>query len=66
MSKIKREKQKKKRKEMEPKADSLRSSMLKLIYLGLPGCRVLRNPPANAGDVSLIPDLGRSHMPWSN
>ena len=26
----------------------------------------LRIPPANTGDMSLIPDLGRSHMPWSN
>ena len=23
-------------------------------------------PGANAGDTSLIPGLGRSHMPWSN
>ena len=23
-------------------------------------------PPANAGDLGLIPDPGRSHMPWSN
>ena len=34
--------------------------------LGFPGSSVLKNPPAHAGDVSSIPDLGRSHMPWSN
>ena len=25
-----------------------------------------KNLPANAGDTSLIPDLGKSHMPQSN
>ena len=32
----------------------------------LPGGAVVKNPPANAGDMGLIPDLGRSHMPQSN
>ena len=27
------------------------------------GCSVVKNPPANAGDTVLIPDLGRRHMP---
>ena len=27
---------------------------------------MVRNPPANAGDMGLIPDLRRSHMPRSN
>ena len=27
---------------------------------------VVKNPAANEGDVSSIPDPGRSHMPWSN
>ena len=31
-----------------------------------PGGAVDRNPPANAGDMRLIPDLGRLHMPWSS
>ena len=31
--------------------------------LGFPGGTVVKNPPANAGDVGLIPGLGRSHMP---
>ena len=32
-----------------------------LIY-GFPGCSVVKNPPASAGDVGLISGLGRSHM----
>ena len=31
-----------------------------------PGGSVVKNPPANAGDVGSIPDLGRSHRPGSN
>ena len=27
---------------------------------------VIKNPPANAGEMGLTPDLGRSHMPRSN
>ena len=30
------------------------------------GGAVIKNPPANAGDMGLIPGPGRSHMPWSN
>ena len=30
-----------------------------------PGGTVVKNPPANAGDMGLIPGPGRSHMPWS-
>ena len=33
---------------------------------GFPGGTVVKNPPANAGDTSLSPGPGRSHMPWSN
>ena len=32
-------------------------------FLGGP---VVKNLPAIAGDVGLIPDLARFHMPWSN
>ena len=32
----------------------------------LPGGPVVKNPPANAGDMGLIPGLGRFHMAWSN
>ena len=31
-----------------------------------PGGAVVKNPPANAGDMSSIPGPGRSHMLWSN
>ena len=31
-----------------------------------PGDSVVRNLPANAGDMGLIPDPGRSHMPRIN
>ena len=33
---------------------------------GFPGGSVVKNPPANARDTGLIPDLGRSPMLWSN
>ena len=32
-----------------------------LVFLG---GSMLKNPSASAGDSGLIPDLGRSHMPW--
>ena len=31
-----------------------------------PGGAVVKNLPANAGDMGLSPGLGRSHMPQSN
>ena len=31
-----------------------------------PGGTVVKNPPANAGDMGSIPGLGRSQMPRSN
>ena len=30
------------------------------------GSAVVKNMPANAGDMGLSPSLGRSHMSWSN
>ena len=33
---------------------------------GFPGGLVVKNPPANAGDMGLIPDPERSHMPQGN
>ena len=39
---------------------------LKTHALGFPGGTVVKNPPANAGDTSLSPGPGKSHMPWSN
>ena len=29
---------------------------------GFPGCSVVKNTPANAGDIGSVPDLGRSHF----
>ena len=37
-----------------------------ILGLPFPGGVVIKNPPANAGDTSSIPGLGRSHMPQSN
>ena len=31
-----------------------------------PGCLVVKNLPANAGDTGSIPGLGKSHVPWGN
>ena len=33
---------------------------------GFPGGTVVEGLPANAGDTGSSPDLGGSHMPWSN
>ena len=38
---------------------------LDLLVQGFSGA-VVKNPPANAGDMGLSPGLGRSHMSWSN
>ena len=36
---------------------------LNMVYiLGIPGGSVVKNPPANAGDLGSMPGLGRSHM----
>ena len=35
-------------------------------YLDFPGGAVVKNPPANAGDMGSSPGPGRSHMPQSN
>ena len=34
--------------------------------MGFPGDLVLKNPPANAGDVGSTPGPGRFHMPGAN
>ena len=33
------------------------------ISRGFPGGSVVKNPPANAGDMGSVPNSGRSHMP---
>ena len=42
------------------------SFVLKWIHLGFPGGLVVRNLPASAEDMGLIPGPERSHMLWSN
>ena len=37
--------------------------VIKIIHLDFPGGPGVKNPPANAGDMSSIPGLVRSHMP---
>ena len=37
-----------------------------IYHQDFPGGAVVKNSPANAGDMGSSPDLGRSHMPWSN
>ena len=39
---------------------------IKSEVLGFPGGSVVKNQPANAGDIVSIPDLGRSHMERSS
>ena len=39
---------------------------LEINYRDFPGDAVVKNPPANAGVMGLIPDPGRSHLPQSN
>ena len=43
----------------------IESEVFKVAKEGFPGGPVIKNPPANAGDTGLIPDLGRSHLPQS-
>ena len=39
---------------------------IKISQKGFPGGAVVKNPPANAGDMGSSPGPGRSHMPQSN
>ena len=43
-----------------------KSGCYKTYCQGFPSGSVVKNPPASAGDMSLIPGSGSSHMPWSN
>jgi len=44
----------------------MEKNLLKHIYWDFPGGAEIKNPPANAGDMGLIPGSERSHMLWSN
>ena len=51
------------------RGDSVRESMglrKHIIIRGFPGGSVVRNPPANAEAMGLIPGWGTSHLPQSN
>ena len=39
---------------------------LKIKKQDFPGGAVVKNTPANAGDMGFSPGPERSHMPWSN
>ena len=41
-------------------------SVKKMCDGDFPGGGVVKNLPANAGDMGLSPGPGSSHMPWSN
>ena len=43
-----------------------KSNSQKIPCRGFPGDSVVKNSPANAGDMGSIPGLERSHIPWSN
>ena len=34
--------------------------------MGFPSGSAVKNPPGNAGNIGLIPDLGKSYMPQRN
>ena len=42
------------------------SKSFERVASGFPGGAVVKNPPANAGDMGSSPGPGRPHMPWSN
>ena len=48
------------------KTEKKKKMSLKKIKRGFPGGAMGKNSPASAGDMGLIPGLGRSHMPQSN
>ena len=37
-----------------------------IVMRDFPGGTMVKNPPANAGDMGSSPGLGRSYMPWSS
>ena len=41
-------------------------TFIKKVMQGFPGGAVVKNPPANAGEMGSSPGLGRSHMPRSS
>ena len=72
----KRTKEEKKKKDLQNKPKTIKKmaigTYISIITLNVnelrdfPGGAVVKNPPANAGDVGSSPGLGRSHMLQSN
>ena len=46
--------------------NALIHSFINQIFRDYPGGAVVKNPPANAGDMASISGPGRSHMPQGN
>ena len=46
--------------------DSDETHLARVLHRDFPGGAVVKNPPANAGNMGSIPGPGRSHMLWSN
>jgi len=44
----------------------MRQKWYEEVMQGFPGGPVIKNLPFNARDISSIPGLGRSHMPWGD
>ena len=40
--------------------------IIEVDLLACPGGPVVKDPPANVGDMGSVPALGRSHMQWGN
>ena len=45
---------------------AINMNLLKNLLQGFPGGAVVKNPPANVGDMGSSPSPGRPHMPRSN
>ena len=48
------------------KNDSVYHPLVKKNWGGFPGGSMVKNSPANAGDMGSVSGPGRSHTPWSN
>ena len=40
--------------------------MIRIHGSNFPGGPVVKNPPANAGNMGSVPGPGRFHVPWGN
>ena len=50
----------------QPPQKGSMSDLIRMHWRDFPGSPVVKNLPANAGDMGLIPDPGRSYMTVSN